>query len=69
LTTDHFTLQGLRGGTIAESNGRLGHYLSATVDLYELPITTTANADSLVELAVLRGHRGGTFLFLLSGHS
>jgi len=29
LTTEHFTLQGLRGGTIAESNGRLGHYLSA----------------------------------------
>jgi len=29
LTTEHFTLQGLRSGTIAESNGRLGHYLSA----------------------------------------
>jgi len=29
LTTEHFTLQGLRNGTIAEANGRLGHYLSA----------------------------------------
>jgi hypothetical protein len=29
LTTEHFTLQGLRSGTISESNGRLGHYLSA----------------------------------------
>jgi hypothetical protein len=29
LTTEHFTLQGARGGTIAEANGRLGHYLSA----------------------------------------
>ncbi|MGD8626409.1 MAG: hypothetical protein PVJ34_17855 [Anaerolineae bacterium] len=29
LTTEHFTLQGLRNGTISEANGRLGHYLSA----------------------------------------
>jgi hypothetical protein len=29
LTTEHFTLQGLRSGTISEANGRLGHYLSA----------------------------------------
>jgi hypothetical protein len=29
LTTEHFTLQGARNGTIAEANGRLGHYLSA----------------------------------------
>ncbi|MDX1614938.1 MAG: hypothetical protein R3300_11560, partial [Candidatus Promineifilaceae bacterium] len=28
LTTEHFTLQGARSGTIAEANGRLGHYLS-----------------------------------------
>lgn len=28
LTTEHFTLQGARNGTIAEANGRLGHYLS-----------------------------------------
>lgn len=29
LTTEHFTLQGARSGTIAEANGRLGHYFSA----------------------------------------
>jgi hypothetical protein len=29
LTTEHFTLQGARNGTISEANGRLGHYLSA----------------------------------------
>lgn len=29
LTTEHFTLQGARSGTISEANGRLGHYLSA----------------------------------------
>lgn len=29
LSTEHFTLQGLRSGTISEANGRLGHYLSA----------------------------------------
>jgi hypothetical protein len=29
LTTEHFTLQGLRNGTISEANGRLTHYLSA----------------------------------------
>jgi hypothetical protein len=29
LTTEHFTLQGVRNGAIAEANGRLGHYLSA----------------------------------------
>lgn len=28
LTTEHFTLQGARSGTITEANGRLGHYLS-----------------------------------------
>jgi hypothetical protein len=28
LTTEHFTLQGARNGTISEANGRLGHYLS-----------------------------------------
>lgn len=28
LTTEHFTLQGARNGTIAEANGRLSHYLS-----------------------------------------
>ncbi len=29
LTTEHFTLQGMRNGTISEANGRLGHYLNA----------------------------------------
>lgn len=28
LTTEHFTLQGARNGTISEANGRVGHYLS-----------------------------------------
>jgi hypothetical protein len=28
LTTEHFTLQGARNGTVAEANGRVGHYLS-----------------------------------------
>lgn len=29
LSTEHFSLQGMRSGTISESNGRLGGYLSA----------------------------------------
>lgn len=28
ITTEHFTLQVARSGTISEANGRLGHYIS-----------------------------------------
>jgi hypothetical protein len=46
LTTEHFTLQGARSGTIAEANGRLGHYLS-TVGSGVVALAFVANVSSL----------------------
>jgi hypothetical protein len=46
LTTEHFTLQGARNGTIAEANGRVGHYLS-TVGSGLVALAFVANASKL----------------------
>lgn len=49
LTTEHFTLQGARNGTIAEANGRVGHYLSA-VGSSVVALAFVANASKLEPL-------------------
>jgi hypothetical protein len=49
LTTEHFTLQGARNGTIAEANGRLGHYLSS-VGSSVVALAFVANASQLEPL-------------------
>jgi hypothetical protein len=46
LTTEHSTLQGARNGTIAEANGRLGHYLS-TVGSGVVALAFVASASNL----------------------
>lgn len=46
LTTEHFTLQGARNATIAEANGRLGHYISI-VGSAVVALAFVANVSSL----------------------
>lgn len=46
LTTEHFTLQGARNGTISEANGRLGHYIS-TVGSGVVALAFVANVSGL----------------------
>jgi hypothetical protein len=46
LTTEHFTLQGARSGTISESNGRLGAYLS-TVSMSIVALAFIAQVSGL----------------------
>lgn len=49
LTTEHFTLQGARNGTISEANGRVGHYLS-TLGSGLVALAFVANAAKLQPL-------------------
>jgi hypothetical protein len=51
LTTEHFTLQGARTGTIAEANGRLGHYLSA-VGSGIVALAFVANVSNLGQIFI-----------------
>lgn len=46
LTTEHFTLQGARNATIAEANGRLGHYIS-TVGSGVVALAFVANVSGM----------------------